>query len=253
MAENKFVTPHNPLEGDKPELVVNLHNGSNEQISVIVVHKDRPEYLNITLQTIAVCTPNSNYEIIVVDNASTSEESKEYLAEVKKNGIKVVDMPKNAYWSEACNAGVNAANKNTKYFIFLHSDVAVTQRGWIDLMIQAAEGSQSGLVGVSTSTYQMNNTDVQFIEEWCMLVSRECFNDIGPWPVELPMIGHAFLMTIRAQFKNWKPQIMQNKICHHYAHFSVDVSEWERLVEQATVTLPKLVQEAQSRTLPQTL
>ena len=253
MAENKFLTPHNPLEGDKPELVVNLHDGSTEQISVIVVHKDRPEYLNVTLQTIAICTPNSNYEIIVVDNASTSEDSKDYLAEVEKNGIKVVNMPKNAYWSEACNAGVNAANKNSKYFIFLHSDVAVTQRGWVDLMIQASEGSGSGLVGISTASYNMNNQKVEFIEEWCLMITRECFADIGPWPIELPMIGHAFLMTLRAQFKGWKPQVMKNTITHHYKHFSVNINEWDRLVEQATVTLPKMVQEAQSRPVTRSL
>ena len=29
--------PHNPLEGPKPDLVVNVHDNSDEQISIIVV------------------------------------------------------------------------------------------------------------------------------------------------------------------------------------------------------------------------
>ena len=60
--------PHNPLEGDKPELNLSLQSNSEEQISIVIVHKDRPEYLNICLQSIAVTSVNNNYEIIVVDN-----------------------------------------------------------------------------------------------------------------------------------------------------------------------------------------
>ena len=55
--------PHNPLEGPKPDLVVNVHDNSDEQISIIVVHRERPEYLNICLQSIAVNSNNNNYEL----------------------------------------------------------------------------------------------------------------------------------------------------------------------------------------------
>ena len=41
--------PFNPLESPtgKPTLSVNLHDGSNEQVSIIVVHHNRPEYLKL--------------------------------------------------------------------------------------------------------------------------------------------------------------------------------------------------------------
>ena len=38
---------HNPLEGDRPEMTIKLHENSEDHVSIIVVHKDRPEYLNI--------------------------------------------------------------------------------------------------------------------------------------------------------------------------------------------------------------
>lgn len=38
-----MATPYNPLEGEKPELSVKLHENSDDHISIIVVHKDRPE------------------------------------------------------------------------------------------------------------------------------------------------------------------------------------------------------------------
>ena len=59
------ITPHNPLEGERPELTLDLNDGSEEHISIVIVHKDRPEYLNICLQSIAVTSFNNNYEIIV--------------------------------------------------------------------------------------------------------------------------------------------------------------------------------------------
>ncbi len=46
---------HNPLEfPDRPELVIDLHDGTSSQVSIIVVHHDRPEYLNICLQSIYI-------------------------------------------------------------------------------------------------------------------------------------------------------------------------------------------------------
>ena len=51
--KNKAV-PYSALEGERPEISINmLQDGSDEQVSIIVVHRDRPEYLNICLQSIA--------------------------------------------------------------------------------------------------------------------------------------------------------------------------------------------------------
>ena len=57
---------NNPVGNAESELTLSLKNYSDEQISIIIVHKDRPEYLNLTLQSICVTSFNSNYEIIVV-------------------------------------------------------------------------------------------------------------------------------------------------------------------------------------------
>ena len=91
MAEN---IPFNPLEGSRPEMSIKMHDGSDEQVSIIIVHKDRPEYLNICLQSIAVTSINNNYEIIVVDNGS-GQETQDFLDTIEKDGIKVIRRSKN--------------------------------------------------------------------------------------------------------------------------------------------------------------
>jgi GT2 family glycosyltransferase len=238
---------YNPLEGDKPELAVKLHENSDDHISIIVVHKDRPEYLNICLQSIAVTSFNNNYEIIVVDNGS-GKDSQDFLSDIEGE-VKVVKNDKNLYWSAACNKGVQAADKNSKYFIFLHCDVVILNPAWIDLLVNVAEAQQSGFVGIDTQSYMMGNQKVEFMQEYVLLVTREAWKDVGPWPEELPQIGHSFILTMRAQQRGHKPQIMKNPIIHHYRVFSLDISDYERMTEQAMSTLPRLMSDVQSRPL----
>lgn len=244
MADN---IPHNPLEGDRAELSVKLHENSEEHVSIIVVHKDRPEYLNLCLQSIAVCSFNSNYEIIVVDNNS-GKDSQDFLDEIQGE-VKVIKNDKNLYWSEACNKGVQAADKNSKYYIFMHCDVVVLNPAWMDLLINISEAQQAGMVGVDTQAYQMGNQRVEFLQEYVLLVTKDCWEDIGPWPEKLPQIGPSFVLTLKAQNKGYKPQIMKNPIVHHYRIFSLDISEYERMTENAMVELPKLLSDVQSRSL----
>jgi len=245
MSTHQGIVPHNPLEGERPEVTINLHEGSEEQVSIIVIHKDRPEYLNICLQSIAVTSFNNNYEIIVVDNGS-GKDSQAFLDDIEGE-IKLVRNEKNLYWSAACNKGVAKADKNSKYFIFMHCDVVITNPAWIDLLINVSESQGSGFVGVDTQSYMMGNQKVEFIQEYMLLVTRECWNDIGPWPEQLPQIGNSFVMTLRAQSKGYKPQVMKNPVGHHYRIFSLDLNEYERLTEQAMVTIPKLLTDVQSK------
>jgi len=238
--------PHNPLEGERPEITLSLKDDANEeQVSIIIVHKDRPEYLNICLQSIAVNSINNNYEIIVVDNDS-GQDSQDFLDEIKSE-VTVVKNKENLYWSGAANKGVEAASKNSKYFIFMHCDVVVLNPAWIDLLINVSESSDAGLVGLELQSYFMQNQKIDFVQEWCMLVTRKCWEDVGPWDQRLPQVGSPFIFTVKAQNKNYKPQIMRNSIAHHYKIFALDINEYERIVEQAMVMIPQSLREAQGQ------
>lgn len=239
------IVPHNPLEGPATEIAIPLHENTAEQVSIIIVHKDRPEYLNICLQSVAVTSYNNNYEIIVVDNNS-GKDSQAFLDDIEGE-VKLVRNDKNLYWSAACNKGVQKADKNSKYFIFLHSDVVITNPAWIDLLINVSESKGAGMVGIDTQSYMMGSQKVEFIQEYMMLMTRECFKDIGPWPEQLPLVGNSFVMTLKAQSKGHSPQIMRNPVCHHYKIFGIDINEYERLTEQAMVTIPKLLSDVNSR------
>ena len=240
--------PHNPLENPEgpPELVIDLHDGSTEQVSIVVIHHNRPEYLNICLQSIHVCSHLNNYEVIVVDNGSGSE-TQDYLDVLQDEGIKVVRNKENKYWSEAANKGVAVADPSSKYFIFLHCDTVVLNPSWIDVLVNISEAQGAGIVGTQLQSYFIQKTKVDFIQEWCVLITRDCWNDIGPWPEELPLVGMAFILTLRAQLKGHKPQATGNNIVHHYRQFSLDPSEYEKISEKAMGTVAKLMAQAQAK------
>lgn len=78
-----------------------------------------------------------------------------------------------------------------------------------------------------------------------MLVTRECWDRVGPFEERLPQIGAPFILTVEAQNKGFKPQVMRNIVAHHYKIFSLDINEYERLIEQAMVMIPQVVREKQ--------
>jgi GT2 family glycosyltransferase len=247
MAKNLPQPPaHGPLEGPRPELTINLHDGSEERVSIIVVHRDRPEYLNICLQSIAVTSLNNNYEIIVVDNGS-GKDTQDFLDDIEGE-VKVIRNETNVWWSKAANQGAKAADKDSKYLIFLHCDTVVLNPAWIDLLINVSESQDSGLVGVEMGSYFMSNQRVDFIQDWCVLLTRECFKEAGPFPEELPQVGASFILTMNAQAKGYKPQVIRNPILHHYKAFALDFNDYERFQEQATVTIPTLMRHLQTQT-----
>ena len=236
--------PYTPLEGGRPELTIPLHDGTEEQVSIIVVGNNKPEYLNMTLQSIAVTSFNNNYELIVSDNAS-GKETQDFLDDIEDE-VKVIRNEKNLFWSAAANKGAVAASKNSKYLIFMHHDVVVLNPAWIDLMLNVSESQHAGMVGLELGQYYMQNQKVDFVQEWCVMFTRDCWNTIGPFPETLPQIGHSFIMTMRAQMKGFKPQVMKNPVCHHYHVFSLDINEFERFTEKAMQEIPKLMRDLQT-------
>lgn len=238
---------YNPLEGNRPELTIDLQD-VDELVSIIVVHKDSPDYLSMCLQSIVITSANHNYELIVVDNGS-DKETQDYLNEPESSGITVIRNNKNLYWAKAANQGAAAASKKSNYLVFMHPDVVVLNPGWLDILMNVSNAQNSGLVGLQLSSYSMQNQKIDFIQEWCMMVTRQCWEDVGPFNEELPQLGAPFVFSFKAQQKKYNPQVLKNPICHHYQAFNVNINEFEELTEKAMVVIPQLMRTFQSEGL----
>jgi len=197
------------------------------------------------LQSIYVMSNLNNYEVIVVDNAS-GKETQDYLDVVEQEGIKVLRNSKNELWSRAANQGVEAADPNSQFYIFLHCDTVVLNPSWIDILVSISHANDAGIVGLELQHYWISKKQADFIAEWCMLMSKDCWKDCGPWPEELPLVGMSYIMTLRSQFRGHKPQAMQNPLVHHYGAFVMNPSEYEKISDQAYAAVPRLMRQAQS-------
>ena len=99
-----------------------------------IVRNTDPTYFNIN---------KYDYEIIIVDNAST-DETADMLKSVKGN-IKVISNAVNQGFSIACNQGADIAQG--KYLILLNNDTQVCP-GWLENLIRFAEENEKvGAVG----------------------------------------------------------------------------------------------------------
>lgn len=215
---------------DRPDFAFSMKpDPSDEQVSVIIVHRDRPEYLNLCLQSIAALSSNNNYEMIVVDSGSQLAESQQLLDLLQSQGqVKVVKNKDNVFYPKALNQGVKVADSKSKYFIFMHHDVVILENGWMDLLMNISEQRDAGLVGVEIDAYMGDRQKMEFIAEYCMLVTRDCYQHCGPFAEDLPVLGSAFLFTMLAQVSNFNPQVVSSKILHHYQIFAFDASEFNR-------------------------
>lgn len=130
----------------------------------------------------------------------------------------------------------------------MHYDVAIINPAWIDLLINISEAQGSGCLGVESATYQFDKKRLDFIQEWLLLVSRNCWKDCGPFVEELPQVGAPFMFTMKAQHRGYKPQLVGKlPIAHHYRAFAIDYADYEVFSERASAVLPKLIIDMQNK------
>lgn len=246
MSKNKIPDLFENSNIDNSQLSVNPPPPNEDKVAIIVVHKDRPEFLSICLHSISITTINSNYELIVVDNGS-GPDTQEWLNQLEKDSVKIVRNDKNNYWSKACNQGVRVADPACKYFVFMHCDTVVLSPAWLDILINASIQQDAGMIGLQMSAYMMGTQKYSFIEDWCVLVTRNCYQECGQFPEDLPTVGGAFYFTMAAMMKKFNPQCIKSSIVHHYKMNSLDYSEWVRMRDHAKVTIPAMIRDLQSK------
>ena len=116
-------------------------------VSIIIPNKDEKEALHACITSIKEKTKYQNYEIIIVENNSTSEEIFAYYEELKKDPkIRVIRWEKEFNYSAINNYGARYANG--EYLLFLNNDVTVITEGWLTEMLGMCQRREVGAVGV---------------------------------------------------------------------------------------------------------
>ncbi len=117
------------------------------RISIVIANKDHVEDLKRCVDSIMERSTYSNYEIIIVENNSTTQEIEKLYKEYqdKYSFIKVVRFEGAFNYSAVNNLGVKHAEG--EYILLLNNDTEVITPGWMEELLMYAQREDVGAVG----------------------------------------------------------------------------------------------------------
>jgi len=198
---------------------------------------------------------SEDHEIIIIDNASSDETTKEIEKLINDLRIKYpsgaeiryVRNEENTFHSKACNQGFKVASGEN--VLFLNNDIRVRSNHatWTKRVIEACKAT-TGIVGPTMGQLDSN---LNFVKEansqltgnltymggWCIAASKEVWNKIdaghGPWDEDFPFYFNDTDLSFRASRKH--------KL--HLKHIDVPEIAHFGKVSAAQVNIPKLYNE----------
>lgn len=120
----------------------------NPKVSIVIPNKDEKETLKTCIQSILEKTTYENYEIIIVENNSETQEIFDYYKELEKNEkIKIVRYQEKGFnYSKIINLGVK--NAEGEYIVQLNNDTEIETKDWLEDMLGFCAREDVGAVGV---------------------------------------------------------------------------------------------------------
>lgn len=126
-----------------------------DKISIIIPNKDHVEDLKRCIESIQTRSTYENYEIIIVENNSTSTEIFDYYKSLEVfDNIKVVTYEGEFNYSKINNLGVKEASG--EYIVLLNNDTSVLTVNWLESLLMYAQREDVGAVGAKL--YYPDNT-----------------------------------------------------------------------------------------------
>ena len=115
-------------------------------VSILIPNKDHADDLRRCIESVTDRTSYDNYEIIVIENNSTSKEIADYYDVMEKHPkVSIVKYEGDFNYSKINNLG--AENAKGDYLILLNNDTEVITRNWIEELLMYAQRDDVGAVG----------------------------------------------------------------------------------------------------------
>ena len=114
--------------------------------SIIIPTKDNVQLLSRCLESIFTKTRNRNFEVLVIDNRSEEEATRDYLESMaRRRGVRVFSFDEPFNFARICNFGVSRAKGDI--LALVNNDVEVISENWLDEMVMLASRPEVGCVG----------------------------------------------------------------------------------------------------------
>lgn len=164
-----------------------MNNNLPGKASIVILTHNNLEYTRQCLESIYAKTEYSEYEIVIVDNAS-DDGTHEYLEEIKseKDNIQIIHNKQNVGFAKGNNQGVKASKG--EYLVFLNNDTVVTY-GWLTRLVEYLQDPYVGMVGPVTNSAS---------NEAKISVTYETIDDLDLFAEEYTLAHHGETFEIRA-------------------------------------------------------
>ena len=118
----------------------------NPKISIVIPNKDHQADLQRCIESILKQSTYDNYEIIIVENNSTTPEIAAYYETLRKQAnIRILTYEGEFNYSRICNLGASAAQGD--YVLLLNNDTQVISINWMEELLMYAQRRDVGAVG----------------------------------------------------------------------------------------------------------
>ena len=115
-------------------------------VSILIPNKDQKDTLKLCIDSLKKNTDYSNYEVIIIENNSTTDEIFDYYKELEKDPkIRVITWHGEFNYSAINNFGAKEADGD--YLLFLNNDIEILEKGWLRSMLGNACRPEVGAVG----------------------------------------------------------------------------------------------------------
>ncbi len=213
-----------------------------KSFSIIIVNWNSRNLLKNCLNSVRKTNPNGNYEIIVVDNASTDDS----LVMIKNDfpEVALIENKENLGFAKGCNLGIKASKG--KIILFLNSDAEVRDLntlakvenffgehedvGILGLQLVFPDGVPQASGGEFVSVKQLFKHqilfgdspvfhkfkdkfasqkngefyDIDFVSGACLFMRRDVIDEIGGFDEDFFMYGEDVDYCFRAKKKGWR-------------------------------------------------
>jgi len=131
---------------------------SEDSVDIVIPTYNNLRCLKLCIDSIRICTEETPYKIIVVNNGS-DESVHEYLSQPASD-IKYIKTGRRLNFSQAINTGIKAGSSK---YVCIQNDDTIVSRGWLKEMIQAYK-SGIGAVG------PLSNCDKTWLHSYNIMI-----------------------------------------------------------------------------------
>jgi GT2 family glycosyltransferase len=117
-------------------------------VSIIIPFRDKPELLNVCVNSILEKTIYQNFEIIGVDNGSVEKSTLDLMESLEKKDDRIHFHTLNVPYNYAAinNTAANDFAKGEQ-LLFLNNDTEVIEPTWVEAMLEHSQRPEVGVVG----------------------------------------------------------------------------------------------------------